>query len=339
MGMERETDKRAPIVVCGVPEERLERYNLFWPEGWDVRYSNRTYTSEIVRDAEYLLIDSMDSVDASVLEAAPNLRVLHVEGVSFDKVDCAKAAELGICVCNNKDGNKSSVAELCVGLIIAGWKRITLLDSKIRHEGYGSAAEAFVDLKIGDLIGRRIGMIGMGAIGKEVVKRLQGWDCDLCYYDPYRLPQEVELEKKLTYLDFDELIRTSDVITIHLPVNPSTVGMIGQKQLEEMKGTAVLVNVARGSVVDDEALVWALENNQLGVAALDTVDPEPMPDDHILMQMSDAAKEKLILTPHAAGRTTDALKRMLEGCIRDFVLAEEGKMPNNIVNGVDKLRG
>lgn len=330
--------KYRPVVVCGLPKARFEKYGVEWPENWDVRYTDRVYSPEVMKDADYLLSDSMDDIDASILESAPHLKVAHAEGVSFDRIDAKRAAELGICVCNNRAVNKGSVAEFCIGLLVAGYKRINILDHKIRKEGYPAANQAFLNMGIGDLEGKRIGMIGMGAIGREVLGRLQGWGCDLCYYDPFRMPHEMELEKHLTYLEFDELIRTSDIITIHLPVNPSTEGMIGKKQFQEMKNTAVLVNVARGAVIDDNALVWALENNEIGFAALDTVDPEPMPSDHVLLTMSKDAEEKLILTTHCAGRTADAFRRMLEWSIRDFQMAEDGKLPNNVVNGVKAVR-
>lgn len=327
------------VVVSGIPEERFEKYGATWPEDWEIRFTDRTYTPEVMADADYLVVDSMDPVTPEILDSAPQLKMVHTEGVSFNMVDTYYAAKLGIMVCNNRAVNKVSVAEHCISMMLAGAKHIHILDHKIRAEGYVSANKDFLEMGVGEIAGKTVGMIGMGAIGREVLKRLQGWDCRLCYYDPFRMPEEAEKEMGVTYADLDTLLKVSDSITIHVPVVPSTIGMIGRAQLELTKPTATLVNVSRGSIIDDEALAWALENDRLGCAALDTIDPEPLPPDHVLLKMSTRhAREKLVLTTHSAGKTTDAFRRMLEWTVSDCTSAESGLIPANVVNGVKELR-
>ena len=147
-----------------------------------------------------------------------------------------------------------------------------------------------------------------------------------------RLPLEMEKELGLEYLSQDELLKQADVISIHVPVIPSTVNMINRDALKMMKSDAVLVNVARGEIVNNDDLAWALENGEIGCAALDTVAPEPMPDDHVLRRLSEEASDKVIFTTHAAGRTDEAFRRMLEWSIADMETMEKGERPVNAVN-------
>ena len=329
---------KKPVVVCGLPESRFEKYGVTWPEDWDVRYVNRQYTSENLADADYLLVDAMDDVTAEMMDWAPELKVIHSEGVSFNKIDIEAAKERGICVCNNRAVNKVSVAEHTVMLALAGVKRVTVLDSLIKTQGYKAASDWFLANGVCEIAGMTVGMIGMGAIGREVLARFKGWDCNLCYYDPFRMPEEAEKANNLTYLELDELFAKSDIVTVHVPVVPSTVGIVGWDQIKAMKPGAVLVNVSRGSMVVEDALVWGLENGVVGCAALDTVDPEPMPDDHPYRNISPEAMERVIFTTHSAGHTQQAFRRMLQWAVADFQKAEAGELPNNIVNGVNKLR-
>ena len=129
-------------------------------------------------------------------------------------------------------------------------------------------------------------------------------------------------------------MKQSDIISVHVPVLPSTINMINKDTIKLMKNDVLLVNVARGEIVNNEDLAWALENNEIGFAALDTVSPEPMPDDHVLRKLSGEADSRVIFTTHAAGRTDQAFKRMLEWAIASMRKMEAGERPNNIVNGL-----
>lgn len=329
-------------VVSSVPESRFEQYDISWPEDWALVYFAESemappYSKKLLdasRDADFVFVGSMHPVTEEYINNLESCRLLHVEGVSFDRVDIAAAAKKGIYVCNNQGVNKGSVAEHCIGMMLSCVKKIHYFDRKIREIGYAAADVEFLMEGTADISEMTIGMIGMGGIGKEVARRLSAWDCSLLYYDP--IPQSEELERKygMRRVSLEELLRQSDAVTIHLPVIESTTGMIGREQLEMMKNDAVLVNVARGAVIDQDALIWALENDEIGFAALDTVDPEPMPDDHPLLCMSKKARRKTLLTTHAAGKTRDDFRRMLKWATENFVRVEQGERPNNIVNGL-----
>lgn len=322
-------------IVCTLPEARFEKYGVRWPDAWNVRYISRPIDDtglEAMKTADYLMLDSMDRITKDMLEPCKNLKMIHVEGVSFNMVDIEGARELGVLVCNNRAVNAAAVAEHCISLMLAGSRKVLEMDRGIRKKGFVESNRLFNLTGVHEFASRTVGMIGMGVIGREVVKRLQPWGCRLVYSDPMRLPLEMEKELGLEYLSQDELLKQADVISIHVPVIPSTVNMINRDALKMMKSDAVLVNVARGEIVNNDDLAWALENGEIGCAALDTVAPEPMPDDHVLRRLSEEASDKVIFTTHAAGRTDEAFRRMLEWSIADMETMEKGERPVNAVN-------
>ena len=326
------------IVVSSVPEARFQKFNVSWPEGWEVRYIPAPYTDEQVieaaKDADYLLIGSVDVLSEKAIRALPNLKLIHTEGVSFDKVSIDAAAELGIPVCNNRAVNKEAVGEHCVTMMLAGVKRVAYLDRSIREKGYAATNTEFVAAGLHEIGGMTVGMIGMGAIGKEVVARLSGWNTTMVYYDPFRMTPEQEKALNVEYKDLDELFAISDIISIHVPVLPSTINMINRESMQKMKNSVLIVNNSRGEIVNNDDLVWALENDIIGGAALDTIAPEPMPDDHVLLHMSPKAEAKLTMTTHIAGRTDEAFARMLVWAKENFLRVENGEKPINVTNGV-----
>ena len=326
-----------PTVVCSLPESRFEKYGVSWPKGWDIRYIERPINEagrKEMQEGDYLLVDCMDKITREMLEPCRKLKMLHVEGVSFNMVDIEGAKELGIMVCNNKAVNAAAVAEHCAALMLAGFRKVGWMDHNIRAYGYAKANELFVSQGVREIEGSTIGMIGMGVIGREVAKRLAGWGCRLVYSDPVRMSAELEEAYGLEYLTQEELMKQSDIISVHVPVLPSTLNMINKETIKLMKNEVLLVNVARGEIVNNEDLAWALENHAIGFAALDTVSPEPMPDDHALRNLSEEADSRVIFTTHAAGRTDQAFKRMLEWAIISMQKMEAGERPNNVVNGL-----
>lgn len=326
-----------PAIVCSLPESRFEKYSVSWPQGWDVRYIGRPIDEEGLRamqDADYLLVDCMDRITREMLEPCKRLKMLHVEGVSFNMVDTEAAKDLGIIVCNNKAVNASAVAEHCIALMLAGIRKIMWMDKTIRARGYTEANRLFIEEGVHEIAGSTIGMIGMGVIGREVAKRLAPWGCRLVYADPVRMSEEMEKEYGLEYLSQEELMKQSDVISVHVPVLPSTINMINRDTISLMKRTVMIVNVARGEIVNNEDLAEALERHDIGCIGLDTVSPEPMPDDHVLMNLSPDAASRAIFTTHAAGRTDNAFRRMLQWAIANMQRMEAGEKPVNIVNGL-----
>ena len=326
-----------PLVCSTVPAARFERFGVRFPEGWDVRYVEEPLTDERIldaaRDADYLLVGSVHVCSENVIRNSPKLRLIHTEGVGFDKVDLKAAKERGIPVCNNRAANNVAVAEHTVGLMLAGLRRTALADLGIKTQGYLKTEAAYMAQGERELFGQRVGLVGFGAIGREVAARLNAFGCRICYYDAFRPKPEVEQALSAEYLEQDELLRSCDIISLHVPVLPTTEGMINAKTLRMMKPDALLVNTSRGEIIVNEDLAEALEQGIIYGAALDTVAPEPMPDDHPLRRLSPQAAARLTLTPHVGGKTDEAFRRMLRGAVDNFVRVENGEAPVNVVNG------
>ena len=322
-------------IVIATPKENFERYGFRIPEEWDVAFVQpQTLEEEVLassKDVEILLVGSGQVVSRKVIENCPSLKQIQTEGVGFEQVDVEAAKEKGVAVCNNKGANAISVAEHAVGLMLAGLRRTSLTDRQLRTIGYKTSK--FEHMKVGEhtLAGKTVGLIGLGDIGKEVAKRLRCWDCNVIYYDILEMSPEIKAEYHVTEKDFDELVRTSDIISMHVPVTPLTTHMIGKEQFLAMKKTALVINTSRGPVIDQDALIWALENDEIYGAALDVVTPEPLPDDAPILHMSEKAMDKIILTPHVAGMTDEDFERMNLMSIKAIQRALAGEEPINKV--------
>ncbi|MEU0054144.1 hydroxyacid dehydrogenase [Streptomyces sp. NPDC006309] len=217
-------------------------------------------------DADALIIRSGTRVDAEVLDRAPRLRVVARAGVGLDNVDTATARARGITVVNAPDSNTVSVAELTVGLIVASVRHVkaatrSLTDGEWRRSDFVGA----------ELAGRTLGIVGYGRVGRQVARRLAAFDMRILAHDPYA--DTAGGDVRVTGLD--ELLASSDVVTLHLPKTPQTTGLVGARELALMKPTALLVNTSRGGIVDEDALARALREGRPAGAALDVFATEP----------------------------------------------------------------
>jgi len=183
--------------------------------------------------------------------------------------------------------------------------------------------------ELGDM---NLGILGVGPVGKEMAKIGAFFGARLFYYDIIRLSPEAEKDLKLTFVDFSELLRISDILSLHIPLNEKTKRLIGRKELASMKPSAILINTARGALVDDEALIEALKSNRLRGAAMDVFDPEPMPSDHLFLSVGPELQKKLILTPHLAGAARQSQNRMFQEAINNILRVIRGESPKYVVN-------
>ncbi|MFB7592514.1 hydroxyacid dehydrogenase [Streptomyces sp. NPDC056169] len=257
-------------------------------------------------DADALIVRSGTRVDAEALDRAPRLRIVGRAGVGLDNVDTTAAAERGIIVVNAPDSNTVSVAELTVGLILASARHITAAARSLAAGEWRRAD--FTGL---ELAGRTVGIVGYGRVGRQVARRLAAFDMRILVHDPYAdtAGDDVHLA------GLDELLATSDVVTLHLPKTPGTAGLIGARELSLMRPTAYLVNTARGGIVDETALVEALRKGHLAGAALDVYATEPPGASPLL------ALPNVLAIPHLGASTPDAQLRAGRDVVRK-VLAE-----------------
>ncbi|MBQ6216560.1 MAG: 2-hydroxyacid dehydrogenase [Erysipelotrichaceae bacterium] len=322
-------------VLTSIPAARFEKYGAEFPEDWEVSRLPAPFTLDDVKaagDADFVFIGSVEAFTGEMMDVLPSLKMIHTEGVGFDKVDVAAAKQRNIPVCNNRAVNNGAVAEHTVGLMLASLRRIPQNMKQLKKDGFVKTKKDFLAQGENEIAGKKVGFVGFGAIGKEAARRLQNFDVEILYYDAFRPSEEVEKQYNASYRELDDLCKEADIISIHVPVLPSTVNMFNKERFAMMKKTALLVNTARGEIVDNEALAQALETDEIYGAALDVVSPEPMPEDHIFFRLSDHAAEKLIITTHVGGVTNEAFERMLKNGIANMQRVAAGQEALNIVN-------
>ena len=323
-------------VLTSIPAKRFEKYGAKFPEDWTVDYIKSPFTLEDIKehgaDADFVFIGSVESFTEDMIKACPNLKMIHAEGVGYDKIDYNAAKALGVPVCNNKAVNNGAVAEHAVGLMLAALRRIPQNFNQLLKDGFVKTKGDFLAQGENEIMGKKVGFVGFGAIGKETAKRLMAFGVKLCYYDAFRASAEVEKEYDIEFMELDDLCKEADIISIHVPVLPSTINMFNKERFEMMKPNALLINTARGEIIDNDALVYALENNLIYGAALDVVYPEPMPEDHVFTKLSETAALKLIMTTHVGGVTNEAFERMLKNGIANMERVAKGEEALNIVN-------
>jgi len=278
-----------------------------------------------LEEAHYVLATNF-LVTKDVIDQAANLKMIQRTGVGYDNVDIEYAKAKGLPVSITMGTNASSVAELVVLYMLGLYRKIIPLDTqskagiwdtwKYRHSSF-------------ELLGKTIGVVGSGVIGREVMKRLTPFGVKLIYYDIKPLPAETEKELGVTYRTLEDLLKESDIVTLHVPWLEATRNMLNKERIAMMKQDAILINTARGPVVDQKALVEALQEGRIGGAGLDVFDPEPFTADSEILKFNN-----VITTPHVGAATFDNYLRVFTFCAANIQRVERGEKPENVVNGV-----
>jgi glyoxylate reductase/D-3-phosphoglycerate dehydrogenase len=284
-----------------------------------------------IQDADFLC-GFIGPIDTEVLLSATanRLKLVQLMSVGYDRfnLDGARAARLPVAV--NGGANAIAVAEHAIMLILAALKHLHALDAAVRRGQWRGAAAGIG--RVHEVYGSTVGIVGMGRIGREVARRLVGWNATIVYYDPIRLPVEVEADLGVRYFELDQLLRVADAVTIHVPLNARTRHLIDAESLSLMKPSAVLVNTARGGLVDEAALGVALREGRILGAGLDVLSEEPPPADHPLMQLSN-----VVLTPHTAGPTWESYPRRFANCFANIERVQRGEPPLWVVEELADL--
>jgi phosphoglycerate dehydrogenase-like enzyme len=264
--------------------------------------------------------------DAARFDLAPRVRVLSRSGIGYDSVDVAAATERGIVVCIAADAPTVSTAEHAAALILAAAKRLVPNQLQLR----AGAGDYFAFTRAIELAGRTLGLVGYGRIARRVGRAARALDMDVVACDPYVTADgaaDVEL------LPFAELLARADVISVHAPLTDETRHLFDATAFAAMRPGVVFVNTARGGLVDQDALLAALDSGQVGAAALDVTEPEPLPPDHPLLHRDD-----VLVTPHVASATDLGKGRLYEHAIEHALLFLAGGRPPHVVNP-EVLRG
>jgi glyoxylate reductase len=257
------------------------------------------------------------TVDAALLDRLPRVRVISNYGVGVDHIDVATAAARGIPVGNTPGVLDGATADMAFALLLAAGRRLVEGDRYAR-------GPHFLHYDPGYMLGREVhgttlGIVGLGRIGEQIARRARAFDMKLIYHNRRRRP-EVEAALGARHVSFAELLAEADYIVLSVPLTPQTHRLIGRAELEQMKRTAVLVNVARGPVVDTAALTEALANRRIYAAGLDVTDPEPLPRDHPLLKL-----ENVTIAPHLGSATEQTRQRMAEISVENLFAGLEGR--------------
>ena len=293
----------------------------------DVTIYQRTETEaetiERIADSEIVLVNKVPITEA-VLAACPNIRLICVQATGYNIVDCKACAARGIPVTNVPTYGTAAVAQFTMALILEMCHRVGLHNHSV-HQGDWAKAESFCYWLTPqmELAGKTLGIIGFGRIGQAVGKLAAAFGMKVITYNR---SESVEGRKIADYVDLDTLFTQSDIISLHCPLFPETEKIINTANIAKMKAGAMLVNTARGGLVDEEALVEALESGKLRYAAVDVVSQEPMRADNPLLNT-----RKCIITPHIAWAPVESRQRLMD-CVEENIRCYLGGHPQNVVN-------
>ena len=283
-------------------------------------------------DADFIVADAISPVSAELMNALPSLKLIHSEGVAYNAIDVNAARERGVVVCNSAGMNASAVAEQAILLMLACLRHAVEGDAAVRAGRQIQVKERLMVEGIRDLGDCTVGLVGLGAIAVETAKRLRAFGCDVAYWNRTRRTAEREAGLGVRYLPLDELAETCDIVSLHVPVTPETENLVDASFLARMKPESVLVNTARGEIVDQAALAVALEDATIAAAGLDTLSPEPVMPDHPLLHLSAEAANRLVLSPHIGGVTEGSFRRAWTTIWDNIERVATGEMPVNIVS-------
>ncbi len=324
-------------IVIKADKARFEKY---MPVGktdeYDISFFNLEASNEEIleksADADVIVVDAIGVVNAELINAMPNLKLIHSEGVGFDKIDTKAAAARNIPACNNKGINAASVAEHVILLSLALLRNSVAAHLEELNGKQIELKQSMMIEGIKELGDCTVGLVGFGDIAKETAIRLNAFGCKVFYWNRNKRPDDIEKKYNVTYKELDELLAVSDIVSIHVPVTKETKGMVNERFLDKMKESAYLVNTARGEMVDNEALKEALLKGKIAGAGLDTIAPEPTPKDHILFNLPKDLKARVIFSPHIAGISTGTFKRSQERIWKNIKNIETGAKLENVVN-------
>lgn len=266
-----------------------------------------------------------DKIDAEVFDAAPGLKIVAQLAVGFDNIDVKEATRRGIYVTNTPGVLTETTADFAWALLMAAARRVPEADRYVRTGKWKVGWHPMMFQGM-DIYGATLGIVGLGRIGSSIAKRAKGFDMRVLYHDVIRR-QDVETELGIEYTEVDELLRLADFVTINVPLLKETYHLMDEAKLKLMKKTAILVNNARGPVVDEKALFRALKEGWIAGAGLDVFEQEPTPSDNPLLTL-----DNVVVAPHISSASFETRSRMAEMVAENLIAFFDGKVPPNLVD-------
>jgi D-3-phosphoglycerate dehydrogenase len=312
------------VVVNDDPMIRAETLETVLGETATVVTADLQTTDDIIEaaaDAAALVVDVQTDVPAEVFEACGALDIVARAGVGVDGVDIPAAADHGVTVVNVPDYCREEVSTHAVSLLLASLRRLNVFDRSVK----GGDWEWEVGAPIHRLTGETVGFLSFGQLAKATAEKLAGFDCRVVAADPYVEAEEME-QFGAEKVPFDDLLSEADHVSIHAPLTDETAGMFDRAAFERMSETAVLVNVGRGPIVEEEALLWALESDEIAAAGLDVLEEEPLTDSGL------ADRDDVILTPHTAFYSEESLTDLNEHIGDDILAVFDDETPDGYID-------
>ena len=311
---------KLPAVASAMLDKAGIDYEVFEGEG----LISKDELLKHVSDCQVLITPLSTQVDKDVIDAAPNLKLIANFGAGFNNIDTAYARTKGIDVTNTPFVSSTATAEVASGLVIALMRRIVEGDHRMRTIGFDGWAPLFF---LGhELAGKTLGIVGLGSIGRGVAQRLHAFDMKIIYTQRHQADPATEAHYNAEYVTLDALLKRSDVVTLHCPLTPETHHMIDAPQFAMMKDSAMIINCARGPVLNEDALLKALQDHKLAGAALDVYEAEP--------NVADGFKKlkNVILTPHIGNASFEARDAMAKIVAGNALNVLKGESAESIVN-------
>ncbi len=315
------------VIISTHPKEQIDVLLSLAPPDMDVTAIDgrlsETQKIALCKDVDAVIVLPAE-LPVNVAKACHKLKLIQSLGAGYDRLDLKAIGELGIPIANNGGSNAIAVSEHALGLMLMVAKKLPQLwytaskDRKWRGN--------FSAVGLHDITGKTVGIVGLGRIGKQVARLLTGFSCNVVYHDIVSFPPELEQELGVTRVPFDELLRTSDIVTLHVPLTPLTQRMISKRELEMMKPSAILINTCRGPVVDEKALYAALKSRRITAAGLDVLEQEPTPSNNPLFDL-----DNVIITPHLAGSTEETIPRSAAFAFENIRRVMAGGQPESVV--------
>ena len=278
---------------------------------------------DAMTDAEVMIL-RIFKAPREVIERNKNLKMIMRWGAGFDSVDIEAAGEHGVLVTNTPGANAGAVSELAVLLMLAVGRKLLCHEDSLRRGEWSKNTYINSSYTLNNKV---VGIVGAGNIGRQVARKVQAFGAATQYYDPYRLKPEMEEKFALTFRPLDEVLKTSDIITLHVPLTDENYHMIDAERIKGMKDGAIIINTARGGLIDDHALCEAVRSGKLSGAGLDGVEHEPLASDDELL-----STPNIIVTPHVGGGTADIGDVIIPMLAKDITDFADGKDVQHVVN-------
>jgi phosphoglycerate dehydrogenase-like enzyme len=320
-------------VIVLRPEADFQRVDALAPKSMSLTYRapDDPELPALMKQARAMVIPAVGPKLAPSLFEGSTVKLVQVTGAGLDRLDEAALKKFGIAVANVPGGSNSAVSEYAVTCASTLLRRFAWADAEIKADHYEAFRKRMLADNLAGLDGLTVGVVGLGVIGLAVAQAFHRMGACISYFDPAPRDLKAATSIDAKSLSLDELLRTADVVTLHVPLIPATKGLIGDKQLAAMKKGAILINAARGGIVEETALVAHLESGHLGGAAVDVYSTEPPTADNPLLNLKGEAAARLLLTPHIAGVTRQSAAFLFRSSWANVARVLAGEAPLNRV--------